>query len=85
MTGFHLAFSGFNFSPFRRRQIETNMAAEAGKTGLELLMTYTTFHIGVYVTLATAVIGADAFKNIGHWSLRFVALPCFAIAGLAGV
>jgi hypothetical protein len=60
------------------------MAAAVNSEALELLMTYTTFHIGVYITLATAVIGADALKNIGHWSLRFVALPCFTVAGLAG-
>lgn len=59
------------------------MATEAHKEALDLLMTYTTFHIGVYLTLATAVIGADAFK-ISHWSLRFVTFPCFVLAGLAG-
>lgn len=60
------------------------MAGPTDNSNLELLMTYTTFHIGVYISLAAGVIGADAIKNIGHWSLRFVALPCLACAGLAG-
>lgn len=50
---------------------------------LELLMDYTIFHIGVYTTLVAVVAGTDAFKNIGHWSLR-VAVVGFLIAGAAG-
>ena len=60
------------------------MAAAVEKDALELLMTYTTFHLGVYIALATAVMGADALKNVSHWSLRFVAVPCFLVAGFSG-
>ena len=50
---------------------------------LEALMIYTTFHIGVYVSLTTVFIGASVFKHVNHWTLRW-AVGCFLIAGMCG-
>lgn len=50
---------------------------------LEVLMTYTTFHTGVYVSLTTVFIEADALKKINHWTMRF-AVACFVLAGIRG-
>ena len=37
---------------------------------LNLLMDYTVFHMGVYITLGTGVLAVEALKKIDHWSLR---------------
>lgn len=50
---------------------------------LDHLMTYTTFHIGVYVSLVTALIGAGIFGSLDHPVLRF-ATGCFLFAGICG-
>jgi hypothetical protein len=47
------------------------------------LMTYTVFHIGVYVSLFTALIGVGIFGKLDHPILRF-AVGCFFVAGVAG-
>jgi hypothetical protein len=47
------------------------------------LMTYTVFHIGVYITLGAAVIAGGAIKNLDHWTLK-VALGCVLVAGVCG-
>jgi hypothetical protein len=50
---------------------------------LETLMTYTVFHIGVYVSLFTALIGVGLFGGLDHPLLRY-AVGCFFVAGVAG-
>jgi hypothetical protein len=45
------------------------------------LMTYTVFHIGVYISLFTALIGVGIFKDFDHWLLRFC-VGCFLCAGV---
>ena len=50
---------------------------------LGLLMDYTVFHIGVYITLGTGILGVEALKKIDHWSLRW-AMGFLLAAGLAG-
>jgi len=50
---------------------------------LDNLLTYTVFHIGIYVSLFTALIGAGIFGALDHPLLRF-AVACFFVAGLAG-
>jgi hypothetical protein len=50
---------------------------------LEVLMLYTTFHIGVYVSLTTVFIGASVFNHINHGLLRW-AVGCFLVAGACG-
>jgi len=47
------------------------------------LMTYTVFHLGVYLSLFTALIGAGILASLDHWLLR-LAVACFAGAGVAG-
>ena len=50
---------------------------------LENLMTYTVFHLGVYLSLFTALIGAGILASLDHWLLR-LSVACFVIAGVAG-
>lgn len=50
---------------------------------LDRLLAYTTFHIGVYITLAAALIGARAFGTVSHPVLKW-ALVCFIVAGGCG-
>lgn len=50
----------------------------------ELLMTYTVFHIGTYITLAAAILAAQSFgKALSHPVLR-VSLVLFVAAGICG-
>src|SRR5215469_15926952 len=53
---------------------------------LELILTYTVFHIGVYISLATAFIGAsflaDVFKKYRLWLI--LAVISFVAAGALG-
>jgi hypothetical protein len=56
---------------------------------LKQLMDYTKFHIGMYITLSTAlvaVLGMDAFKSSvsGIESYLFLTLICFLLAGMFG-
>ena len=51
---------------------------------LDRLLTYTTFHIGVYLSLFSAVIGIDVLtENINDNLLRFSAF-CMLLAGIFG-
>jgi hypothetical protein len=50
---------------------------------LNHLLSYTTFHIGVYLSLVGALIGAGIFGSLDHGLLRF-AVACFLIAGICG-
>jgi hypothetical protein len=51
---------------------------------LSNLMTYTTFHIGVYISLITAFIGANILgAHINEYLLRFSSL-CVFLAGVFG-
>jgi hypothetical protein len=50
---------------------------------LDHLLTYTTFHIGVYVSLVAGLISAGVFTQNDHWLLRF-GVGCFLVAGLCG-
>jgi len=51
---------------------------------LDRLMTYTTFHIGVYVTLAAGVLAASQLtKPIQHWTWT-VSMLLFLLAGACG-
>lgn len=50
---------------------------------LDHLLTYTTFHIGVYLSLTTGFIGASIFGNLSHPLLRW-AVFCFLVAGGCG-
>ena len=59
------------------------MAADADSKQLEMLLTYTTFHLGLYTSLGAAIAGIKAIKNLGHPTLRF-AVFCLLIAGVSG-
>ena len=60
------------------------MNGEAPKSDqLANLMTYTVFHIGVYISLGAAVIAGGAIKSIDHVSLR-ISLACMLVAGACG-
>lgn len=50
---------------------------------LQNLMTYTVFHIGVYVSLAAALIGAGIFGKVDSWWMKS-AMICFVVAGICG-
>src|SRR5579863_7485315 len=50
---------------------------------LDVLMMYTTFHIGVYVSLTTIFIGASVFGRLNDGVLRW-AVFCFLVAGACG-
>jgi len=50
---------------------------------LQNLIVYTVFHIGVYVSLFTALISAGIFGSLDRWFVR-VAVACFAFAGICG-
>jgi hypothetical protein len=50
---------------------------------LELLMTYTTFHIGLYMSLVGALIAAEKFEIFSSGAVRF-SIICFLIAGACG-
>lgn len=50
---------------------------------LDRLLTYTTFHIGVYISLITAIIGAGILGKIDHSLFRWAAF-CFLISGICG-
>ncbi|MEO1005516.1 MAG: hypothetical protein AAFW67_06615 [Cyanobacteria bacterium J06638_38] len=50
---------------------------------LDRLLTYTTFHIGVYISLITAIIGAGILGKIDHPLFRLAAI-CFLISGVCG-
>jgi hypothetical protein len=50
---------------------------------LDRLLTYTTFHLGVYISLITAIIGAGIFGKIDRPLFRFAAF-CFLISGVCG-
>ena len=50
---------------------------------LDHLLTYTTFHIGVYISLVTALIGAGIFGRLDTPIVRF-AIACFLVAGICG-
>ena len=50
---------------------------------LELLMNYTVFHIGVYISLFTALIGASVLADVHSNLLRF-SVACFLLAGICG-
>lgn len=49
----------------------------------ELLMTYTVFHIGTYLTLAAAILAAQNFGRLSHPVWR-VSMVLFLIAGICG-
>lgn len=50
---------------------------------LNHLLTYTIFHLGVYVTLFCSLIGASIFTQKDHIVMRF-AVGCFVFAGICG-
>jgi hypothetical protein len=50
---------------------------------LDRLLTYTVFHIGVYMSLTTAFMGATVFGSLYHPVLRW-AVGCFLVAGACG-
>jgi hypothetical protein len=47
------------------------------------LLSYTIFHIGVYISLVAGLIGAGVLKDLDHPVLRF-SVACFLIAGICG-
>ncbi len=47
------------------------------------LLTYTTFHIGIYVSLLTALIGASFLDEVEPWILRF-SVGCLLLACVFG-
>lgn len=50
----------------------------------ELLMSYTVFHIGVYITLAAAILAAQELRStLAHPVMR-VSMAAFIIAGICG-
>jgi hypothetical protein len=50
----------------------------------DLLMTYTVFHIGVYITLAAAILAAQELRStLNHPVMRF-SMMGFVIAGICG-
>ena len=56
---------------------------------LKLLMNYTIFHIGIYLTLSglmVSLLGVDAFKKRTEAMVPYlvVALICFMVAGIFG-
>ena len=52
---------------------------------LENLLTYTTFHIGVYVSLVTALIGAGIFnEDLGNSYIIRYTVACIFFAGMCG-
>lgn len=50
---------------------------------LDLLLSYTVFHIGVYVSLFTALIGVSVLGGVQSGLLRF-SVACFLVAGVCG-
>ena len=49
------------------------------------LLTYTTFHIGVYISLVTALIGAGIFEpELGESLLIRYSITCIVLAGMCG-
>jgi hypothetical protein len=50
---------------------------------LELLLSYTVFHIGVYLSLFTALIGVAVLGKVQSGLLRF-SVACFLVAGICG-
>jgi hypothetical protein len=59
------------------------------ETQLKLMMDYTLFHIGAYITLTTllvALLGLEGFKQRAAGMKRFLlgTLVCFIIAGICG-
>ncbi len=50
---------------------------------LSNLLSYTLFHIGVYISLVTALIGAGVFAELNHPVFRF-SVFCFLVAGICG-
>ena len=50
---------------------------------LELLLNYTIFHIGVYLSLTTALMGARVLGRVNHWTIRW-AIFWFLVAGACG-
>jgi hypothetical protein len=47
------------------------------------LLSYTTFHVGIYISLVTAFIGAGIFGKLDHPVLHW-AVGCFLVAGMCG-
>ena len=50
---------------------------------LQNLLTYTVFHIGLYVSLFSALMGMGIFGGQDHPVLRF-SVACFLFAGMCG-
>ena len=51
--------------------------------GLQVLFDYTVFHIGIYITLAAAIVAAEVFWNKSTW-VQPLAVLCLLVAGAAG-
>jgi hypothetical protein len=62
-------------------KISTTMSTNDDRLGH--LLTYTVFHIGVYISLFTALIGIGIFKDVDHPLLR-ISTGCFLMAGICG-
>jgi hypothetical protein len=56
---------------------------EANDQRLGHLLTYTTFHIGLYVSLIAALISAGLFAQMEHGLVKW-AIACFLVAGICG-
>ncbi len=50
---------------------------------LNNLLSYTTFHIGVYISLGTAFIAASVFGHLGGILVKWC-VGCFFLAGVCG-
>ena len=50
----------------------------------ELLMTYTVFHIGVYITLAAAILAAQELRSTLTHPIMRASMAAFIIAGMCG-
>jgi hypothetical protein len=50
----------------------------------ELLMSYTVFHIGVYITLAAAILAAQELRSTLTHPVMRASMAAFIIAGICG-
>lgn len=51
---------------------------------LKVLMDYTKFHIGIYISLVSAAIALAKVAPVGGFISLRIAIVCFVVAGIAG-
>ena len=67
-----------------RQHFKSPRTMESSDTRLDRLLTYTTFHIGVYLTVSGALIAAAQSHNDKHHWTWTVSLVLFLVSGAAG-